>query len=103
MPRQPNDGRGRIGGRKKGTPNKPKPFKEILSNHSMQYFSADPETGLSSFEKDLKALKPSERVEAEIKILSYHTPKIQAIAAVVQSSQTDLDLAAHLASLCNTD
>lgn len=38
MARPKNDGRGRIGGRKKGTPNKDNPLKEYIRAHSLSYF-----------------------------------------------------------------
>lgn len=39
MPRKANDGRGRLGGRKAGTPNKDNPLKTLLRGQSMEYFS----------------------------------------------------------------
>lgn len=98
MGRKKNDGLGRFGGRKKGTPNKANPLKLILHSHSEVYFerniSAENAEGmseawkaahkgeiLSQFEIDLCAMKPSERAKAELELLTYHTPKMQAISA----------------------
>lgn len=39
MARPKNDGRGRIGGRQKGTPNKNTPLKTLLQDHSIDYFT----------------------------------------------------------------
>lgn len=39
MPRKKNDGRGRLGGRQAGTPNKSNPIKTLLHQHSEKYFS----------------------------------------------------------------
>lgn len=39
MPRKKNDGRGRLGGREKGTPNRDNPLKVLLHEHSEDYFS----------------------------------------------------------------
>ena len=53
MPRQKNDGRGRLGGRTAGTPNKDKPLKTFLREHSLLYFTPDPETGRSQYDLSL--------------------------------------------------
>ena len=39
MPRKQGDGRGRLGGRAAGTPNKDKPLKTFLRQHSVKYFT----------------------------------------------------------------
>lgn len=44
MARQKNDGRGRLGGRQKGTPNKENPLKGFLRAHSYAYFEPKPQT-----------------------------------------------------------
>lgn len=97
MPRKKNDGRGKTGGRKAGTPNKDKPLKVFLREHSLDYFSpnltADDfksaefyhtlrerfgDKPFSQYEIDLLAMKPSERVTAELSLLKFHTPQMQA-------------------------
>lgn len=68
----------KTGGRQKGTPNKQNPLKGYLSAHSMKYFEPSEENnGLSQFEADLLAMKPEDRVQAEIKLLKYHTPEMK--------------------------
>ena len=41
MPRNKDDGRGRLGGRQPGTPNKDKPLKTFLRQHSQNYFETN--------------------------------------------------------------
>lgn len=86
MGRKKGDGRGRLGGRVKGTPNKDKPLKVFLREHSLEYFTPNIEetkngkaTGrlLSQFDIDTAELDPKDRVDAEIKLLKYHTPQQQ--------------------------
>ena len=91
MGRQAGDGRGRLGGRAAGTPNKEKPLKKFLREHSLSYFTPDPGTGLSQYDQDIAALDPKDRVDAELKLLNYHTPKMQSTTvdmAVVDEKQT---------------
>lgn len=87
MPRKKGDGRGRLGGRTAGTPNKDKPLKTFLRQHSLQYFTPEIEekddtgkpTGrlLSQFDVDIEQLDPASRVDAETKLLKFHTPQMQ--------------------------
>lgn len=114
--RKPNDGRGRLGGRQAGTPNKDNPLKNMLHDHSVDYFTPnieakdvelkyfiiDPEAEnalelaeaarkdfialnkgkiFSRYELDLNAMNPGARAKVEIDLLSFHTPKMQAISA----------------------
>ncbi len=107
----------KTGGRKKGTPNKSNPIKNILIGHSLEYFEkriqtdrvtgnpreierarlAQDEDGniykvidkipltdsdgfprnMSDFEADMLALSPAERMNAELKILEFHTPRLK--------------------------
>lgn len=71
--------RTKSGGRAKGTPNKPKPAREVVRAHSMDYFLPKVGETRSQFEKDLEMLTPSERVQAEIKLLRYHVPELKAV------------------------
>ena len=90
MGRHKNDGLGRFGGRQKGTTNKDKPIKTFLREHSTLYFTPNIEevdidgnpTGrmISQYEQDLKGMKPTDRVNAELQLLRYHTPQMQATA-----------------------
>ena len=78
MPRSKGDGRGRLGGRAPGTPNKEKPLKVLLRQHSLKYYTPDPDTGLSEFDEDLSHMMPADRAHVELNLLNYHTPKMQA-------------------------
>ena len=111
MPRQKGDGRGRLGGRKPGTPNKDKPLKERLRQHSEEYFTPSIEekddngkpTGrlISQYDMDIKCLEPRDRVDAELKLLKFHTPQMQSASVdmtVAENSQTIADRLAILAS-----
>lgn len=111
MPRQKNDGRGRIGGREKGTPNKNNIIKNILKAHSEDYFSPDKEeigedgkpTGriVSQFDLDLRNLKSVDRVNAELSVLKYHTPQMQAAAIDMSVDAQDRSFSTRLARLSN--
>ena len=111
MPRKKGDGRGRLGGRAAGTPNKDKPLKTFLRQHSVQYFTPSIEeqddkgnpTGrmLSQYDIDVRCLDPADRVDAELKLLKFHTPQMQSTSVdmtVVDDNQT---LAERLARLAN--
>ena len=73
MPRKAGDGRGRLGGRAAGTPNKDKPLKTFLRQHSVEYFTPSIEeekdgkkTGrlISQFDVDCRMLDTESRVHA---------------------------------------
>lgn len=108
MPRQSGDGRGRLGGRVAGTPNKNKPLKAFLREHSLEYFTPGIEeviegkkTGriISQYEKDLQNLDAASRVDAELKLLKFHTPQMQATAVDVSVAATNVTLAERIARL----
>lgn len=109
MPRKANDGRGRISGRTAGTPNKDKPLKTFLRQHSVQYFTpsiedrddAGNKTGrlISQFDKDCRDLDPQSRVDAEIKLLKFHTPLMQATTVDMSIAETNKTLSERLALL----
>lgn len=109
MPRQPGDGRGRLGGRAAGTPNKDKPLKTFLREHSLRYFTPSiPEvderkmpTGrvLSQFDLDIKRLDPISRTEAEIKLLKFHTPQMQSTSVDITSSDVNITLSERISRL----
>jgi hypothetical protein len=111
MPRKKGDGRGRLGGRAPGTPNKDKPLKTFLREHSLQYFTPSIEekdekgkkTGklVSQFDIDIAALDPVDRADAEIKLLKFHTPQMQATSVdmtIVEDNRTLSERLARLAS-----
>jgi hypothetical protein len=110
MPRKKGDGRGRLGGRSAGTPNKDKPLKTFLRQHSIAYFTPSIEeedngkkTGrtLSQFDLDCMTLDPVARVDAEIKLLNFHTPKMQSTSVDVSVSEMNLTLTERLAQLAS--
>ena len=110
MPRSANDGRGRLGGRVAGTPNKDKPLKAFLREHSIEYFTPKfqevidgKKTGrlVSQYEKDLLDLDVANRVDAEIKLLKFHTPQMQATAMDVTVASANLTIAERIARLAN--
>ncbi len=111
MPRKKGDGRGRLGGRQPGVGNKDKPLKTFLREHSIGYFTPNIEevddfgkkTGrmVSQFELDNKELDPATRIDAEIKLLNYHTPKMQSTSVDVSVSEMNLTLTQRLAQLAS--
>lgn len=103
MPRQKNDGRGRLGGRTAGTPNKDKPLKTFLREHSLLYFTPDPETGRSQYDLDMEALDPRDRVDAELKLLNYTTPKMQATTVDMAITDDKQTLSSRLAQLAEEE
>ena len=111
MPRHKNDGLGRIGGRQKGTPNKEKSIKSYLRAHSETYFTPNIEevdengikTGriLSQYELDLQQMKATDRVNAELSLLKFHTPQMQATAVDMSLSEENNTLSDRLKRLSN--
>lgn len=111
MPRKKGDGRGRLGGRAAGTPNKDKPLKTFLREHSLQYFIPSIEekdekgnkTGrlLSQFDIDCLNLDAESRVDAEIKLLKFHTPQMQSTSVDVSVADMNLTLSQRLAQLAS--
>lgn len=111
MPRKAGDGRGRLGGRAAGTPNREKPLKTFLRQHSVAYFTPSVEekdakgkpTGrvLSQFDIDTEQLDPASRVDAELKLLKFHTPQMQSTSVdmtITEDNQTLVQRLAHLAT-----
>lgn len=78
MPRQQGDGKGRLGGRQKGTPNKTtSTAKERLANIVDDYYNS------SKFKRDLKELEPLDRIKVMEKLTAYVVPKQQAVSAQI--------------------
>lgn len=111
MPRKAGDGRGRLGGRAPGTPNKDKPLKTFLRQHSVAYFTPSIEeidengkaTGrmVSQFDLDISCLDTESRVDAEIKLLKFHTPQMQSTSVdmtIVDENRTLSERIARLAA-----
>lgn len=111
MARPKNDGRGRIGGRQKGTPNKDKQLKLFLYQQSEDYFMPtipivdkdgnETEELESQFDKDMRQLKPNERVNAQLQLLSYHTPKMQATNVDLRTENSKSTITDRLEALAN--
>lgn len=63
MGRQKNDGRGRIGGRAKGTPNRPKPEQPKPLEPLNDWITGIINRYRDRFETDLEAMEPARRAE----------------------------------------
>lgn len=72
MSRQKNDGKGRLGGRTKGTPNK-------VTKTAREWLTALVDKNRRQIERDLKQLEPKERLLILEKLLQYVIPKKQAV------------------------
>lgn len=72
MGRQKQDGRGRLGGRKKGTPNK-------MTGELKDWISDVLDNNRRQFEEDLKMLLPFERVRVLSSMFGYVIPKQQSL------------------------
>lgn len=83
MARQKNDGRGRMGGRQKGTPNKGGTQKEWIR----QFLTENQE----QIAEDWKKLTPNERWKYYEKLTQYVVPKVMA-TRVELSQMTDEQL-----------
>lgn len=68
MARAKNDGRGRIGGRAKGTANKPLPAVN-------EWITAVINRNRTKFEKDLQSCTPKERAEIIATLIAAITPQ----------------------------
>lgn len=68
MGRNINDGRGRLGGREKGTPNK-------INCELKEWITQIINDGKEQFEADLKNLEPRERIKVYTGLLNYVIPK----------------------------
>lgn len=88
MARQKNDGKGRIGGRAKGTPNK-------VSSTVKDWISQLIDDNRVQIEKDIKKLSPKDRLQMFEKLMQYIVPKQQSVRADIdlsKLSETQLDL-----------
>ena len=85
MPRQKNDGRGRMGGRAKGTPNK-------ATSTVKEWLSQLLDTNRKQIEKDLKSMEPEERVKIFAQLLNFIVPKQQSVSveATMQAEYAEL-------------
>ncbi|AGB29620.1 hypothetical protein Prede_2356 [Prevotella dentalis DSM 3688] len=88
MARQKNDGKGRIGGRQKGTPNK-------VTASVKDWVAQVIDKNRRQMERDIKALEPKDRLQMLEKLMQYVVPKQQAASANVdfnKLSDEQLDL-----------
>ena len=88
MARQKNDGKGRIGGRAKGTPNK-------VTSTVKDWISQLIDDNRSQIEKDIKKLSPRDRLQMFEKLMQYVIPKQQSVKADIdlsKLSEAQLDL-----------
>ncbi len=76
MARRINDGKGRLGGRQKGTPNK-------ATTSLRQWLQTVLDENREKFLQDLSVLTPAQRVNTIVKLLDFSLPKLQAIQASV--------------------
>lgn len=68
MGRKKNDGKGRLGGRAKGTPNK-------ISGTVKEWLQAVIDNNREQFEDDLQLLEPNERIKVISNLFQYVVPK----------------------------
>ena len=85
MPRAKNDGRGRLGGRAKGTPNK-------TTSTVKEWLTALVDSNRKQIEKDLKGMEPGERVKLFALLLNSIVPKQQAVSveASIQAEYAEM-------------
>ena len=99
MARPKNDGRGRIGGRAKGTPNKTTAaLRQVLADTWRQYYDS------GQFHADIQALDPATRATVMEKYAQYFAPRMKAIdisGSIDTTTHTTIE--DHLRRLCDTD
>lgn len=78
MARTKNDGKGRLGGRAKGTPNK-------VTATAKEWLAALIDKNKRQIERDIKQLEPKERLHILEKLMQYVIPKQQqqAVSATI--------------------
>ena len=100
----------KTGGRKKGTPNKENPIKGFIKTHSLAYFEPKEIVGddgkkrtMSDFDCDMMMLAPDDRVNAELRLLEFHTPKMKAIDADMNAHVSVRTIEDKLRVLCGEE
>lgn len=120
MPKGKPKGYPKTGGRQKGTPNKDTTLKTYLRRHSEEYFApsmtytdiedeklqraaylAHGEEQFSKFDLDLLCCKPDDKVTAELTLLKYHTPQMQAVSADMTVKEANTTITARLTRIVN--
>lgn len=95
MARQKNDGRGRLGGRSKGTPNK-------LSNDIRAWVENILSKNKAQIELDFACVDPDSRLRFVEKLIAYVVPKKMAVTIEEQMAEEYKQLEALL-SRCQQD
>jgi len=86
MSRQKDDGRGRMGGRQKGTPNK-------VTSTVKEWLAQLIDKNRRQMERDIKDLEPKDRLQVLERLMQYVVPKQQAVQAEVDfNKMTDEQL-----------
>lgn len=80
MSRQKNDGRGRLGGRSKGTPNK-------VSNDIRSWVEAILSKNKAQIEQDFAIVDPDSRLRFVEKLIAYVVPKKMAVTIEEQMAE----------------
>ncbi len=92
----------KTGGRQKGTPNKDKPekkaIKQLLQAHSLAYITPG-DDGTSDLDRDLAAMEPGQRAMVEVKLMEFHTPKMQATSVDARLSEATITIEDRLIKL----
>ncbi len=96
----------KTGGRKKGTPNKATPekraIKQLLQEHSIAYITPKAD-GMSDLDRDLIEMEPAQRATVEVKLMEFHTPKMQATSIDARIKETSITIEDRLIRLCQTE
>lgn len=107
MGRHKNDGRGRLGGREKGVPNREenKLTKSAFRRITEQSLVPDPShpQGLSKFEQYLELLEPNEWINAMLKITEFHTGRMKSVDMNIESADATLEIDAKLRLLAGEE
>ncbi|MCD8295546.1 MAG: hypothetical protein LUE27_09950 [Clostridia bacterium] len=91
--RKAGDGRGRLGGRQKGTPNKvTADVRSRIGQIVSEYFTED------DFKRDLQALEPKDRILVMEKLAAYVIPKLHStsLEMATESRRTIEDILVEL-------
>lgn len=97
MARQKNDGRGRLGGRAKGTPNR-------QTNALREWVICLLNDNREQVEKDLKTLTPKERVQSLFKLLDFCLPKLQSVSTRINfDDMSDADIDNFIARMIESE
>ena len=94
MSRQKNDGRGRLGGRQKGTPNRATgSLREIITEQWRKYHDS------GQFADDIESLDPATRASVMERYAQYIAPKMKSVDMDVAHS-VSLSIEERLRDLC---